>query len=763
MGDEVETELQRFRAQWKQELLRGEQTSSSAPEQAEADDGPAAAAPATTNSDAYNALQAYTRAVLAERKHDLTTALSSYKRAFRLHDRPDKIYHRACALLLDNTISEKGKGKTTVLVHVEGVEIGSLLDEGLVALLRASLEPGTDEEGRTKGKAAVVTQSQTPRTSPVATIQPLPEVQSSSKEASRTEENGLSRAPLIPAENIAPPLPTPPAAASESRYITHAPTTTTSNAPHFTFNFPETKSTNTLLPILGRLTRDPRPDRESMLQRAQQASGGGVMTISSPKKKALTSLPHPEQQSQSQSRTRGVNAPLTFQPLDEDRPCPLARLPDELLLAIAVEVARPKGRRGEKLPLPIGLHSVPGAPVLGAGSGAGSSKHHQQDHHHHQQQHSSTTSTSNAHANTAGGTSSTSAPAVHNHPLGLAMNLALPDIPSLEALARTCTKWRVLTSGASLLGAGGERFGVWRLCVRSTLLPPLIPPLGPQQTDALLLALYKAHSSDWRTLYLEHPRLRMNGCYIAPCRYTRPGTSEHNVWISVVHVVEFYRSIRLFPDGSCLSLLSTEGPGETVRRMEGGWRRKGLCVGRWRLFPWGLPEEEGRNDRRRRRRVAGRGRRLDAGGEVEGDGEGEEDGLAQDVDNLLLEDAYADEGVPVNGAGAGVADDDDVFYEYDTEDEYEVLKNPPSSSSSSTTASNPAQPKLVLTDLRDRTLPKYAFRMVFNVKSTARGKWNRLELERYESIHLGNGERLGLPLVHTKPFVFSVVRSYGVG
>ncbi|KAK0528244.1 hypothetical protein OC842_004608 [Tilletia horrida] len=814
-GDTADDELQRFREQWRKELLKGggggagssAGTAASAPSASSIATaaGPTAAETAPNSeqssgvanldaleraggSDAYRSLFAYTRAVLAERRHDLNAALEAYKRAFRLHDKPDRLYHRACTLLLDNASgasstgpSAPGKGKGKTLVKVEGVEITTLLDEPLSALLRASLEPGTDDDASAKTPAPVRSVV-TPRTSPTTVSKPLPQSTTSpTRISSKLADAHLPRAPLIPSDAPGPShtSPSPPA----NRYTAHRNLPT--RPPSFDFRLPPVKSTNRLEPILEQLLINPRPDRETMLQRSRQSDDASKMVISPAAgagKDKAENVPSAGKERQgdatasvpvitstsSSSATPRMN-PLAFYPLEEEAPCPFSLLPDEILLAIAVEVARPRGKRGEKLPLPIGLHSVPGAPTLGShasGKESGGGKQGQHGHH---------APSSGA----QGSAASQSAPShstshnhghVHNHPLGLAVNLALPDVCSLEALGRTCTKWRVLTSGAAKVGAGGEGWGVWRLCVRATLLPPLLPALrsgnDPAPHDALLRALYAAHSSDWRTLYLEHPRVRLNGCYIASCRYTRPGLSEDNVWISVVHVVEFYRSIRLLPDGTCLSLLTTETPAETVRRMEPGWKRKGMCVGRWKLFPWGLPEE---NERVARRKALGAARRRRGGRTLEGEGatpaeSGDTNALAQGMEDLLLENGYPAHG-DVDGEGNSPNEDgeddddgdDDVFYEYDTDDEWHALSP---SSSSQVNSSPPRQPKLVLTDLRDRTLPKYAFRMVFALKSGGRGKWNRLELETYESIHLGNGERLGLPLTHTKPFVFSVVRSY---
>ncbi len=69
---------------------------------------------------------------------------------------------------------------------------------------------------------------------------------------------------------------------------------------------------------------------------------------------------------------------------------------------------------------------------------------------------------------------------------------------------------------------------------------------------------------------------------------------------------------------------------------------------------------------------------------------------------------------------------------------------------------------MVVEDLRDKSMHKYAFRMVFGLRSTTRGRWNKLDLLEYFSVNLTNGEVLPLPQKHSRPFHFSRVIAYGV-
>ncbi|WWC89036.1 uncharacterized protein L201_003954 [Kwoniella dendrophila CBS 6074] len=70
--------------------------------------------------------------------------------------------------------------------------------------------------------------------------------------------------------------------------------------------------------------------------------------------------------------------------------------------------------------------------------------------------------------------------------------------------------------------------------------------------------------------------------------------------------------------------------------------------------------------------------------------------------------------------------------------------------------------RILVTDLLEpgNETPKYEFEMELILKSTGRGRWNKLEILEYRSINLLTGEVLALALKHQKPFYFSKVRSY---
>lgn len=137
-----------------------------------------------------------------------------------------------------------------------------------------------------------------------------------------------------------------------------------------------------------------------------------------------------------------------------------------------------------------------------------------------------------------------------------------PDYVSLERIGRTCWRLRKLSANPLL----------WRMAVQMTYVEPLAP----------ITAL---PSCSWRDAFVHEPRVRMNGTYIATCQYTQQGMSEENVWVRVLHVVEFFRYLRFFPNGRCLSWLTTERPDDVVHCLKPGIRAKGCAAGRWRCLP----------------------------------------------------------------------------------------------------------------------------------------------------------------------------------
>ncbi|KAK5425497.1 hypothetical protein LTR34_011056 [Exophiala xenobiotica] len=87
-------------------------------------------------------------------------------------------------------------------------------------------------------------------------------------------------------------------------------------------------------------------------------------------------------------------------------------------------------------------------------------------------------------------------------------------------------------------------------------LPPVTEASFPEQ-------------SAWRDVFHTHPRIRFTGVYISTVNYTRPGGASATAytWSSPIHVVTYYRYLRFFRDGTCLSLLTVEEPIDVVHHL----------------------------------------------------------------------------------------------------------------------------------------------------------------------------------------------------
>jgi len=55
---------------------------------------------------------------------------------------------------------------------------------------------------------------------------------------------------------------------------------------------------------------------------------------------------------------------------------------------------------------------------------------------------------------------------------------------------------------------------------------------------------------------------------------------------------------------------------------------------------------------------------------------------------------------------------------------------------------------------------RYVFDMTLNLRSKPLGRWNRMDIQSYDSVNLENGDVHPVALKHERPFWFSKVRSY---
>ncbi|KAJ4266186.1 hypothetical protein NW762_004167 [Fusarium torreyae] len=84
-------------------------------------------------------------------------------------------------------------------------------------------------------------------------------------------------------------------------------------------------------------------------------------------------------------------------------------------------------------------------------------------------------------------------------------------------------------------------------------------------TESLTPSVYP----NWKTLLRSRPRIRFNGCYISTVNYIRTGQASTNqpTWGSPIHIVTYYRYLRFFRDGSLISLLTTAEPADVVHHL----------------------------------------------------------------------------------------------------------------------------------------------------------------------------------------------------
>lgn len=74
----------------------------------------------------------------------------------------------------------------------------------------------------------------------------------------------------------------------------------------------------------------------------------------------------------------------------------------------------------------------------------------------------------------------------------------------------------------------------------------------------------------WKNMFRTRPRIRFNGCYISTVNYIRTGqaTTNQAVWGGDPYlIVTYYRYLRFFRDGTAISLLTTTSPADVVHHL----------------------------------------------------------------------------------------------------------------------------------------------------------------------------------------------------
>ncbi|KAK4105365.1 hypothetical protein N658DRAFT_482874 [Parathielavia hyrcaniae] len=91
-----------------------------------------------------------------------------------------------------------------------------------------------------------------------------------------------------------------------------------------------------------------------------------------------------------------------------------------------------------------------------------------------------------------------------------------------------------------------------------------------QESTATTLMFYNSlYSCSWQRMFRLRPRIRFNGCYISTVNYIRAGQANVNSVTAglPVHIVTYYRYLRFFRDGTVISLLTTAEPADVVHHL----------------------------------------------------------------------------------------------------------------------------------------------------------------------------------------------------
>jgi len=263
------------------------------------------------------------------------------------------------------------------------------------------------------------------------------------------------------------------------------------------------------------------------------------------------------------------------------------------------------------------------------------------------------------------------------------------DSNSLERFGSVNRKARVVSLDTS----------IWRKLVNETYKPPQIPLLPDGESS--LEYLSQQYLNDYRRLYIEHPRIRMDGVYIAVCHYIRPGLSE-NSWVNVTHLITYHRYLRFFPNGQVISLLTNEeqSPAQVIPLLKPTLRGlKGLFFGNWHLS-----------------------------------------GNTVYLSNLIDASSHALSSVDFSSSAAVAA----------------LIRGPDATANVHGHHIHVRHSSDALPTIR------YVFKMSLALLSRPLGRWNKMDIVTYDSVSLESGETNSVGLKHERPFWFSKVRSYVV-
>lgn len=178
-------------------------------------------------------------------------------------------------------------------------------------------------------------------------------------------------------------------------------------------------------------------------------------------------------------------------------------------------------------------------------------------------------------------------------------DVAAADVADFVRLSRVCKRltWLVATEDSVWRQVClGPRFGftgmhyhfqthvdwqpltkhtLWELAVLRGVLDPEsstpddVARRREEEAYATTVALLNSsYGTSWQRMFRARPRIRFNGCFISTVNYFRPGMHVNSVaWNSPVHIVTYYRYLRLFRDGTAISLCTVEEPATVIHHI----------------------------------------------------------------------------------------------------------------------------------------------------------------------------------------------------
>ncbi|KAL1864353.1 hypothetical protein Daus18300_007777 [Diaporthe australafricana] len=165
-------------------------------------------------------------------------------------------------------------------------------------------------------------------------------------------------------------------------------------------------------------------------------------------------------------------------------------------------------------------------------------------------------------------------------------DVALTDVGDFVRLSRVCKRfaWLVGTEDSiwrqvcldPKFGFTGMHYDFqtnvnWRaLAEEHTLLddPVEVARRRKEEAHATTVALLNITYHTWHRMFRRRPRTKFNGCYISTINYIRAGQQTNSLaWNSPVHIVTYYRYLRLFRDGTAITLCTVEEPSNVVHHM----------------------------------------------------------------------------------------------------------------------------------------------------------------------------------------------------